>query len=94
MDLINEKEGWNTVSRLASFEILRGLNFYCLYYSILANSCHCSGAGIISFLVEMSDCTEFYLYRLSLDLKSALIHPGGKAADKGVCVCVCVCVCV
>ena len=42
----------------------------------------------------MSDRTEFYLYRLSLDLKSALIHPGGKAADKGVCVCVCVCVCV
>lgn len=25
MDLINEKEGWNTVSRLASFEIMRAL---------------------------------------------------------------------
>ena len=83
------------MSRLASFEILRGLNFYCLYYSILANSCHCSGAGIISFLVEMSDHTVFYLHRLRLDLK---ISPNssrlGRQQISGVCVCVCVCVCV
>ena len=54
-----------------------------------------SSAALISFLVEMSDHTVFYLHRLRLDLK---ISPNssrlGRQQIRGVCVCVCVCVCV
>ena len=31
--------------------------------------CHCSGAAIVSFLVELSGHTMFYVDRLRLDLK-------------------------
>ena len=65
------------------------------HYSILADYCQWSGAGIPAFLVEKSDHTEFYLHRLRLDLK---INPNsamlGRQHMKGVCVCVCVSVCV
>ena len=87
------------MSRLASVKTMRALNFYCLYYSILANCCHWSGAAIISFLVEMSNHTVCYLHRLRIDLK---ITPNSSRQGRQqirrvhtcVCVCECVCVCV
>ena len=76
------------MSRLASVKTMRALNFYCLYYSILANCCHWSGAAIISFLVEMSNHTVCYLHRLRIDLK---ISPNssrlGRQQLRGVCMC-------
>ena len=90
MDLFNQNEVWNTGVQAGFIEIMERL-FLWPYYSILANYCHWSGAGIISFLVEMSNHTVCYLHRLRIDLK---ISPNssrqGRQQIRRVHTCVCV----